>query len=78
VERLNAEAAARQRETAQALQRDIAAAEERIAAARTAALADLRGVATEVARAAVQKLVGIEVGTDDAGRAVDNVLTGRA
>ena len=78
MEQLNAEAAERQRETAQALQQDIAAAEARIAAARTAALADLSGVATDVARAAAHKLAGIDIGAEEAGSAVETILRERA
>lgn len=78
MDKLNAEAAERQRETAHALRQEIAAAEERIGAARRAALADLRGVATEVARAAARKLVGIEFGPEETGIAVDAVLRERA
>ena len=43
-----------------------------------AALADLRGVAVEVARSAAAKLVGAAVDEARAGAAVDAVLKGRA
>lgn len=78
VETLNAEAAERQRETVEALKQETTAAEKRIADARGAALADLRTVAAEVARAAARKLTGIEVGAQDAGATVDAILRGRA
>lgn len=74
MEKLNAEAAERRRETTRELQQEIAAAEQRIAAARTATLVDLRGVATDLARAAARKLTGLEVGADEAGVAVDAIL----
>lgn len=76
-ERLNAAAAERQHKIAGTLAAETAAAERRIAAAKTAALADLRGVAVEVARAAAQKLTGAELDASRAAAAVDSVLRER-
>ena len=64
--RLNAEAAQRQRQTAEQLAGETAAAERRIAEAKAAALANVREVAFEVALAAATKLTGAKI---DAGRA---------
>src|SRR5690349_435939 len=57
-DRLNAEAAHRQRQTAEKLASETAAAERRIADAKSAALANVREVAFEVALAAASKLTG--------------------
>jgi F-type H+-transporting ATPase subunit b len=65
-DRLNAEAAQRQRQTADQLATETAAAERRIADAKVAALANVREVAFDVALAAAAKLTGAKV---DAGRA---------
>ncbi|HUZ66526.1 MAG TPA: F0F1 ATP synthase subunit B' [Beijerinckiaceae bacterium] len=78
VDKLNAEAAERQRETRQAMQEETAAAERRIAAARTTALADLRGVSIELARVAAHKLTGVDIAAKDADMAVDAILLERA
>ncbi len=50
----------------------------RIAAAKSAAMANLRAVAVEVARAAAAKLVGSEIDDARAATAVDAVLKERA
>jgi len=72
-----AEAARRQQLLADKLAGETAAAERRIAAAKAAALADLRGVALDVARFATAKLTGREVDETRAGAAVDSVLRER-
>ena len=78
IERLNAAAAERQRTLAQALAAETAAAERRIAAAKDEALAGLRDVAVEVARAASLKIAGAEIDPARARAAVDEVLRERA
>jgi F-type H+-transporting ATPase subunit b len=77
-DRLAAIAAERQRNANAVIAERTSFAESRIAAAKSAALADLRGVAVEVARAAAAKLVGGTVDEGRAGAAVDAVLKGRA
>jgi F-type H+-transporting ATPase subunit b len=77
-ERLNAEAAERQRQTAERLATETAAAERRIAEAKSAALANIREVAVEVARAAAGKLIGAEIDGARAAAAVDAVMRERA
>jgi F-type H+-transporting ATPase subunit b len=57
-EKLAAEAAARQQELSATLAAQVAAAEARIAAMKEQALADVRGIATEVGGAVVEKLIG--------------------
>ncbi len=75
-ERLNAAAAERQRKLAAALAAETAAAERRIAAAKDEALAHLRDVAVEVARAAAVKIAGTELDPARAGAAVDDGAAG--
>src|SRR5260370_6636273 len=65
-DRLGAIAAERQRQAGAVLAERTTVPEQRIAAAKSAAMANLRGVAVEVARAAAAKLVGAAV---DSGRA---------
>jgi F-type H+-transporting ATPase subunit b len=77
-ERLAAESAERQRAANEALGRQVAEAERRIAAAKEAALANVRAVAIDVARAAVTRLVGTEADEARASAAVDAVLRERA
>ena len=77
-ERMAAEAAERQRQLAAALTQQIEAAERRIAAGKDQALADIRGIATDVGQAMVERLIG---GAPDAARvtaAVDGALARRA
>lgn len=74
-ERLNAEAAERQRQLAEKLTAETHAAERRIAEAKAAALGNIREVAVDVARAAAQRLTGAEL---DAGHAVDAVMRERS
>ncbi len=77
-DRLNAEAAERQRKVAETLAAETGAAERRIAQAKTAALANIREVAVEVARAAAARLVGGEVDAGAATAAVDAALRERS
>jgi F-type H+-transporting ATPase subunit b len=73
-ERLAAEAAARQQQIAQVLASEIAAAERDIAAARVRALADLRGLAVDVARSVAEKLTGLPADSRALTAAVDRLL----
>jgi len=77
-DKLAALAAERQRQAGAVIAERTGIAEKRIAAAKTAALADLRGVAIDVARSAAAKLVGSTIDEARAGAAVDAVLKGRA
>jgi F-type H+-transporting ATPase subunit b len=77
-DKLAALAAERQRQAGAVIAERTAVAEKRIATAKSAALADLRGVAVDVARAAAAKLVGGAIDETRAGAAVDAVLKGRA
>ena len=77
-ERLDAEAAARQRQAAALIAAKTGEAEKRIAAAKASAMGSLRDVATEVARAAVDRLIGGEVDGARAGAAVDAAMKERA
>ncbi len=76
-DRLNAEAAQRQRETAEKLAGETAAAERRIVDAKTAALANVREVAFEVAIAAATKLTGAKVDAGQAAAAIDRAMRER-
>jgi F-type H+-transporting ATPase subunit b len=77
-ERLGTIAAERLRQAGSVIAERTIIAEQRIAAAKSAAMANLRGVAVEVARAAAAKLVGAEIEDARAGTAVDAVLKERA
>jgi F-type H+-transporting ATPase subunit b len=77
-ERLAAEAAERQHQVAVALAQDIEAAERRIAAARESALAEIRGVAVEIAALAAAKLTGLPADARRVEMAVDAALGGIA
>ena len=55
-----------------------AAAEANISAARTAAMAQVRPIATELAQAITEKLVGTKVGSDAASSAVEAAVKERA
>ena len=77
-DRLGAIAAERQRQASSVIAERTTVAEQRIATAKSAAMANLRGVAVEVARAAAAKLVGAEIDSGRAGTAVDAVLKERA
>jgi F-type H+-transporting ATPase subunit b len=78
IEHLNAAAAKRQKKLAESLAAETSAAERRITQVKNEALANLRGVAIEVARAAALKLGGAELDPERAGAAVDAVLRERA
>jgi F-type H+-transporting ATPase subunit b len=73
-ERFAGEAAQRQRQLAGELTQEIAAAERRIAAARERALADIRGVAVEVAALAAAKMTGSPPDPRRVEAAVDAVV----
>jgi F-type H+-transporting ATPase subunit b len=75
-ERVAAEAAERQRELAISLAHDIQAAERRIAAAKQMALADIRGVAVEIASLTAAKLTGLPAEARRVEAAVDAALGG--
>jgi F-type H+-transporting ATPase subunit b len=77
-DKLAALAAKRQHQAGAVIAERTAVAEKRIATAKSAALADLRGVAVDVARTAAAKLIGGTVDERRAGAAVDAVLKGRA
>jgi len=77
-DRLNAAAAERQRQIGEKLAAETGAAERRIADAKNLALADLRGVAMDLARAVTAKLTGETVDDARTGMAVDRVLGGRS
>lgn len=77
-DRLNADSAARQKQAGAVIAERTAAAEQRIATAKSAALADLRNVAVEVAQSAARRLTGAEIDLNRVGTAVDAVLKERA
>jgi F-type H+-transporting ATPase subunit b len=77
-ERLAAEAAERQRELAARLAEQIDAAERRIAAGKEQALGEIRGIATEVGGAVVEKLTGRPPDIARLAGAVGRALQGRA
>ncbi|HVM78109.1 MAG TPA: F0F1 ATP synthase subunit B' [Stellaceae bacterium] len=77
IDRFNAEASERQRAAGEKLAAETSAAEARIAEAKTAALANLRGVAIDVARATARKLTGADVDDARAAAAVDRVMKER-
>jgi F-type H+-transporting ATPase subunit b len=77
-DRLAAEAAARQRQLAEALMERTKAAERDIAAAKERALAELRGVAVDVARSVTEKLIGSAAEEAKLAPAVDRALAERA
>jgi F-type H+-transporting ATPase subunit b len=66
-------AAERHAQLAERLTRDVKSAEERIARARGEAVGNIRGVAAEIAQAAVERLVGVKVDAARAAAAVDSV-----
>jgi F-type H+-transporting ATPase subunit b len=77
-ERLAAEAAERQRQLSASLAAQIEAAERRIAASKEAALGEVRGIASEVAGAVVEKLTGMAPDGAAMHDAVERALNGRA
>ena len=78
VEQASAEAAERQRKFAAELAAEAEAAEQQIAAAKERALADIRGVAVEVAGSVGEKLVGAAPDAAALAAAVDRALKERA
>lgn len=78
MERFGAIAADRQREAMQRLAAETTAAERRIGEAKNQALAGLRAVAIDIARATTRKLVGVEIDEGAASAAVDQVMKERA
>jgi len=78
IDRFNAETAERQRVAGEKLAAETAAAEGRIAEAKSAALANLRSVAIDVARATARKLTGADIDDARAAAAVDRVMKERA
>ena len=76
-DRLNAEAVQRQRETAEKLAGETAAAERRIVDAKTAALANVREVAFEVALAAATKLTGAKIDAGQAAAVIERAMRER-
>jgi F-type H+-transporting ATPase subunit b len=77
-DRLAAIATERQREANAVIAERTSAAERSIATAKAAAMADLRGLAVDVARAAASRLIGGDIDDARAGAAVDAVMKGRA
>jgi F-type H+-transporting ATPase subunit b len=76
-EKLSAEAAARQHQLTETLAEQIAAAEARIAAGKDQALADIRGIASDVGSAVVEKLTGAAPNPLAMTNAVGHALNGR-
>ena len=77
-ERLAAAAAERQRELAAVLAERTRAAEREIAAAKERALADIRGVAADVAASVAAKLIGSAPDQGNIAAAVDCIIAERA
>ena len=78
MDRFAVEANARQHQAAEKVAAEIVVAERRIAEAKAQALAGLRVVAVEVARAATRKIAGVEIDEARALVAVDHVIKERA
>ena len=76
-EQMDAEAAKRHEELGERLAAEVKAAEARIAGARDEALASIRQVASETARAATRRLIGVEVEAERADEAVAAVARER-
>ncbi len=77
-ERLAAAAAERQRELTAVLAERTGAAERDIAAAKERALAEIRGVAGDVAASIANRLIGISPPQRDIAAAVDRIVAERA
>lgn len=75
-ERLAAEYAVRRSELERELEQRIAAAERQIAATTERALAGVRDVAAELVQLAVGRLAGLEIGLDEARKAVAETAAG--
>jgi F-type H+-transporting ATPase subunit b len=73
-ERAAQDAAERHAELNDRLSAEVAAAERRIAGARDQAIGELRGLAVDVAGAAVERLVGERLDPATVGRAVDRSM----
>lgn len=73
-ERAARDAAERHAELNDRLSAEVAAAETRIASARDQAIGELRGLAVDVAGAAVERLVGEKLDPAMVGRAVDSSM----
>ena len=73
-DQLAADATKRQAEVDAELSAKLTEAEARIGSARDQALAEIQGVAAEVARAAVKRLAGIEVGAQDVEATVARIV----
>ena len=73
-----AESEKRHQELAAKLSADVEAAEARIAAARKDALTNIQQVASEAARAATQRLIGVDVDEAPADEAVASALKERS
>lgn len=69
-----AKAEQRNAEVAERLQRESSAAAERIDTAKKDALSELSGVASEIAQAAAERLIGSEVPADEVAQAVDRAM----
>ncbi len=69
-DRIRADAARQEAELERSLQRQLAEADERIAAAREEALKALEDVARDASREAVGRLVGVDISSEEAARAV--------
>lgn len=76
-ERLAAAASERQRQLTAVLAERTSAAEREIAAAKERALADIRGVAADVAASIATRLVGGSPGQSDIAAAVDHIIAER-
>ena len=76
-EEMAAEAAKRHEGLAAKLAEEVGAAEARILEAKTAAVDNIGQVAGEVAQAAIQRLIGVEVDKAAAGKAVKAALRGQ-
>lgn len=75
---LQKDAEARHKALGEEIFRETAEAEARIKAARDAALAEIDGAATDVARAAVERLTGLQIDAGAAGDAVARAAAERA
>ncbi len=78
LDRLKADAARQEAEVDVSLQRQVADADARISLARDEALRALEDVAGDVSRAAVGRLVGVEIAPDEAAEVVGAVRRGMA
>lgn len=77
VDEMNAEAEKEHQALADKLSKDLQAAEARIAEARNEALGRIQEVASEAARAATQRLIGVEVERSEAEAAVADTAKAR-